>query len=208
MIASPGPAAVGPAASGPRSSWLHRASAGSKLLGLAVLVSGVLLLQEPAAVGVAAIVLLGLYASAGLSPGRAWQQVRPLRWVAIILLAFQTLSSGWETGVVVVGKLALTVALAGLLTLTTATNDLLDVVERMLRPVRFIGINPERAALVLALAIRAVPVVAGLAAQVRDAQRARGLGGSARAYAVPLVVRSMQHADALGEALVARGLDD
>ena len=192
----------------PRASWLHRVSAGAKLAGLAVLIVGILLLGTPVAVGVALLGVVALYASAGLSPRVAWQQVRPLRWVVVILLTFQTLSSGWDTGVLVVGKLVITVALAGLLTLTTPTNDLLDVIERMLRPLRFVGVNPDRAALVLALAIRAVPVVAGLAAQVRDAQRARGLGSSVRAYAVPLVVRSLQHADALGEALVARGLDD
>ena len=73
---------------------------------------------------------------------------------------------------------------------------------------RSLGVDAERVALVLALAVRAVPVVTGLAAEVRDAQRARGLGASPRAYAVPLVVRSLRHADALGEALVARGLDD
>jgi biotin transport system permease protein len=205
---APTPAAAEPAAPAERTSWLHPAPAGAKLFGLAVLVIAVLLLRTPAAVGVALVAVLGLYASVGLSPRRAWQQIRPLRWVVVILLTFQTLSSGWETGVLVVGKLVITVALAGLLTLTTRTNDLLDVIERLLRPLRFMGVNPDRAALVLALAIRAVPVVAGLAAQVRDAQRARGLGGSVRAYAVPLVVRSLKHADALGEALVARGLDD
>ena len=51
-------------------------------------------------------------------------------------------------------------------------------------------------------------LVVGLAEQVRDAQRARGLSASPRAFAVPLVVRSLRHADALGDALVARGVDD
>lgn len=189
-------------------SWLHRAPAGPKLAGLGVLVTGVLLLRGPAAVGLAAVATVGLYGSAGLGPSVVWRQVRPLRWAVGALVVFQTATSGWETATVVVGKLVLTVALAALLTLVTPTSDLLDVIERGLRPLRVVGVNPERAALVLALAMRAVPVVAGLAAEVRDAQRARGLGGSVQAYAVPLVVRSLQHADALGEALVARGVDD
>ncbi len=53
-----------------------------------------------------------------------------------------------------------------------------------------------------------MPVVVGLAEEVREAQRARGLGASPRAFAVPLVVRTLRHADALGEALAARGVDD
>jgi len=63
-------------------------------------------------------------------------------------------------------------------------------------------------ALLISLSVRSISVIAGLAQEVRDAQRARGLGGSARAFAVPLLVRSLRHAEALGEALMARGLDD
>lgn len=189
-------------------SWLHRIGAGTKLAGLAGLVAGIVLLPSPEAIGLAAVATLGLYWSAGIGPLGAWRQVQPLRWIMIVLLTFQTVTAGWETGVLVVGKLVITVALAGLLTLTTPMTELLDVVERLLRPLRLVGGSPERSALVLALAIRAVPVVAGFAAQVRDAQRARGLHASIRAYAVPLVVRSLQHADQLGEALVARGFDD
>ena len=53
-----------------------------------------------------------------------------------------------------------------------------------------------------------VPVVVELAEEVRDAQRARGLSSSPRAFAVPLVIRALRHADELGEARVARGADD
>lgn len=187
-------------------SWLHRAPAAPKLAGLALLVAGVLLLPNPPAVAFAALTVVGLYASARLGPSIVWSQVRPLRWVVLILATFQTVSSGWETATMVVGKLVLTVALAGLLTLTTKMTDLLDVIERMLRHVP--GVNAERVALVLALTIRAVPVVAGLASEVRDAVRARGRGSDIRAYGVPLIVRCLRYSDALGEALVARGLDD
>jgi biotin transport system permease protein len=93
-------------------------------------------------------------------------------------------------------------------TLTTRTTDLVDTVVRAVRPLRRVGVEPERVGLLLALAIRSVPVVAAIAGEVRDAQRARGLSTDPRAYAVPLIIRSLRHADALGEALVARGVDD
>jgi len=60
----------------------------------------------------------------------------------------------------------------------------------------------------LALGMRSVPIVIGVAQEVRDAQRARGAGFAPQAYAVALVVRSLRVATALGDALVARGLDD
>jgi biotin transport system permease protein len=61
---------------------------------------------------------------------------------------------------------------------------------------------------VLALTIRAIPVVSGLAQDVVEARRARGVERSARAFAVPLVIRSVRYADRLGEALAARGVGD
>jgi biotin transport system permease protein len=187
-------------------SWLHRAPASAKLAGLAILATAVLALPSPPAVAAAGAGLLGLYASAGLPPSVLWSQVRPLRWVVLILFGFQALTRSWDVAAMVAGKLVITVALAGLLTLTTRTSVLLDVLERLMR--RIPGVNAERAALVLTLAIRAIPVVASLAAEIRDAQRARGGGLDVRAYGVPLVVRSLRYADSLGEALIARGLDD
>ncbi len=56
--------------------------------------------------------------------------------------------------------------------------------------------------------MRSVPVVAALAQRVRDASRARGREHDVRAFAVPLVVGALRQADALGDALRARGLDD
>ena len=167
----------------------------------------VLFVDSPAGIAAAAGVTVLLYVSAGLAYALP-AQVRPLRWLVVGLVALQALTAGWTAAVTVTGRLVVAVVLAGLITLTTRVVDLLDVFERVLRPLRRVGVDSERVALVLALAIRAVPVVAGLAVEVRDAQRARGPRGSVRAYAVPLVVRTLRHADALGEALVARGLDD
>jgi biotin transport system permease protein len=191
----------------PGRSWLHILPASVKLAGLAAGMVVVLLVDSPAGIAAAAGATALLYLTAGMV-GALPAQVWSLRWLVAGLVALQALTSGWAAAVVVTGRVVVAVVLAGLVTLTTRVVDLLDVFERVLRPLRRLRVDSERVALVLALAIRAVPVVAGLAAEVRDAQRARGLRGSVRAYAVPLVVRTLRHADALGEALVARGLDD
>lgn len=124
--------------------------------------------------------------------------------IAVAQLLFAT----WQLAVSVTATILLLVLAAGLVTLTTTTTALTDVVVRLLGPFRRFGVDPERIGLLLALSIRAVPVVLGLAEQIRDAQRARGLTASPRAFAVPLLVRALRHAQQLGEALTARGLDD
>jgi biotin transport system permease protein len=156
-----------------------------------------------------ALVVVGLlYLAAGLSPATIGRQLRPLLWIGLVTAVFHLVVNGWQRAVVVVGVIAALVLLAALVTLTTRTTDLVGAVVGAARPLRVLRVDPERLGLTIALAIRCVPVVVGLANEVRDAQRARGLTASPRAFAVPLLVRSLRHADALGEALAARGLDD
>ena len=63
----------------------------------------------------------------------------------------------------------------------------------------------QAVALVLSLALTMVPVVGGFVRSVREAQDARGVRLGLRT-ALPILVRTMRHADEVGEALAARGL--
>jgi biotin transport system permease protein len=192
----------------PGTSALHRAPAGLKLLILAAATTLLVALRSPWAVGVCALVVVGGYALARFSVSVLVAQVRPLRWIVLALVPFQWWQGGWRVATVVVGTMLVAVAAAALVTLTTRVIDLLDVVERVAAPLRHIGVRPDRIALLLALTLRTVPVLAATLDDVRDARRARGLERSPRALLVPLVVRTLRHADRLGEALVARGVDD
>lgn len=190
-------------------SLLHRAPAALKLLLLLFAGAGTaLLLDQPWQIAVALGVVLTSYPLAGLGWRAPLQQVRPLLWLLGCVALFHTLASGWTRAVVVVGTVLVLVLLANLVTLTTRTSALVDVVVAAAQPLRALGANPERLGLLLALGIRSVPVVVDLATEIRDAQRARGLTSDLRAFAVPLVVRSLRHADALSEALIARGAED
>ena len=192
----------------PGTSVLHRWRAGWKLAGLGVLLIALVVAASVPAVGVGAAVAALGYAVAGVGWRVALGQVWPLRWFAVVLVAVQWWLSGPQTAAVTVGSLVVAVALAGLVTVTTRVSEMLDVFARLARPLARLGVDPDRVALVLALAVRAVPVVSGLAGEVREAHRARGLPLDPRTVAVPLVVRTLREADAVGEALAARGLDD
>ena len=192
----------------PGTSPLHRLPAAAKLVALLAAGVGSVFVHDPWQVLVALGVTVVLYAVAGLSLGVLARQLRPLLWVGTATAVLQVLVAGWQRAVVVVGLLAVLVLLAALVTLTTRTSDLVDAVVAACRPLRLFRVDPERVGLTIALGVRSVAVVVGLAEEVRDAQLARGLGASPRAFAVPLLVRALRHADALGEALTARGLDD
>lgn len=192
----------------PGDSPVHRAPAGLKL---AVLAAGLLLLAVrpgpvPVLTGAGAVLAAAALAQVGPRPLAA--QVRPLLWLLVPLTALQLWLSGPAGALTVAGGLVVAVAAAGLVTLTTRTEALLDALVTGLRPLRRAGVDPERVALVLALAVRSVPVLVGIGREVQQARAARGAERSVRAFAVPFVIRSLRHADRLGEALEARGVDD
>lgn len=192
----------------PRDSLVHRLPAGTKLLLLVLAAIGVLALRQPWQVAVVLAVTALLYAMARIPWRTALEQVRPLLWFLLALGLFQVVVAGWERAAVVVGGMLTLVLLATLVSLTTRTTDMVDVVVRWLRPLRRVGVDPERMGLLVALGIRSVAVIIELAREVRQAQLARGASSSPLAFIVPLVVRSLRHADRLAEALVARGVED
>ncbi|MEO3868318.1 energy-coupling factor transporter transmembrane protein EcfT [Nonomuraea sp. B12E4] len=192
----------------PGTSPLHRLPAGAKLAGLAVACTVLVLVGSPVALAGAAVVVAALYALSRVGMAAAWAQVRPVRWLAVALFAMQWAFVDLPGAAATTLRVVLAVALAGLVTLTTRTSAMMATLERCLGPARFVGLDPFRLSLLLSLTVRSVPVMAALAGRVREAQRARGVERSLRAFAVPLVVAALRHADALGEALSARGVDD
>jgi biotin transport system permease protein len=192
----------------PGTSLLHRTPAGAKLAAMLAAGAASVFLDEVWQVGVALLLVVAGYVLARIPLRTAVAQLRPLVWIAGAAAVFHLVVSGWERATVVIGVLAVLVLLAALVTLTTRTTAMVDAIVAACRPLRRVGVDPERVGLMLALGVRSVPVVVGLAEEVREAQLARGLTSSPRAFAVPLIVRSLRHADALGEALVARGVED
>jgi biotin transport system permease protein len=189
-------------------SLLHRSAAGVKLIGLLVFSTSLMVWRSPVTVLVCLVVVVGLYGIGGFGVRTFASQVWPLRWIVLFLFPFQWWTAGWQAAVGIVGTLVLAVVGAALISLTTRVTDLLDVISRLLQPFRVVGVDPDRVALLLALTIRAVPVIAGTLQDARDARRARGLERSTRALVTPIVVRTIRHADRVGDALAARGIDD
>ena len=194
----------------PGASPLHRLSAGWKALALAVAGTLAMATQDPRWIAVLLGVTGLLYRVAGVS-WRAWASALcPMLWLFAVLFLVQGLSGDWSAAAVVVLRLAALMALATLVTTTTRVSAMIDAVQTGLRPLRWVGLDPARAALAIALAIRFIPLVAEQLGDIREAQHARGVGRSVTAVAVPLVVRALNTADAVAEAIDARSfrLDD
>jgi biotin transport system permease protein len=191
----------------PGTGWLHRAPAGSKAAALLVVVLAVSLLPSTyVAAAVAGLIAILAYLVSGLGLRELARQVLAVRWVIVITLVGQLIFLTTEAAVANTSRVVAAVLLASLLVLTTRVTALLDAFERGLTPFRRLGVDPQRVALILAVAVNTLPVLTRLAAGVREAQRARGARGGLGTFVVPFLVVSLKHADELGEALTARGV--
>jgi biotin transport system permease protein len=159
----------------------------------------------------AAVVLLGLFV-ARLPAVLLGRQLRLLLWWLVALLAVHVLTTDLDTGVVAVVRLLALVLGAAVVTATTRVTEMVAVVEWLCAPLRLVGVRPARIGLVMAMALRFIPVLADRADAIREAQAARG--GPVRGLratatlVVPLLVSVLRMAHTVGEALDARGADD
>ncbi|MFD4294913.1 energy-coupling factor transporter transmembrane component T family protein [Rhodococcus sp. NPDC058505] len=193
----------------PGRSVLHRLPAGGKLIGLVLFLIGLAaFVRQPWQLAPAAVVVIAGFGIARIPARVVLAQLRPVLWMLAFIAVFQVVFTGWRRALVVCGVLLLSVAVAALVSLTTRVLDMLDALHRILGPFRRFGVDPNRVGLVLAMTIRCIPLLAGLVAEVTEARKARGLGFSLRALAVPVVIGAVRTADAMGEALAARGVDD
>lgn len=190
----------------PGTSVVHRLGAGAKLLALAV-AALVLSLVSPDPWGIAAALagVSALYLLARLPLRVLAAEIWRLRWLVVVLGGALLVFVGPLAAWISTGRVVTIVLLASLLTLTTRMGDLIDVLRRLIAPARRFGVDPESVTMTIALTITMIPVVAGFASQVREAQRARGAARSELHGVVPLMVRTLRHADDVADALAARG---
>ncbi len=123
--------------------------------------------------------------------------------------------AGLNLGILQVGKFLLLVLTASILTMTTTAEEISSGLERLLRPLKIIGISSHDIAMLISLALRFIPTLLDEMKNVSDAQLARGanfnphrLSSKIRAIgylAVPLAISILRRSDELVDAMEARG---
>jgi biotin transport system permease protein len=197
----------------PVASPLHRLPAGVKLLCLAAL--AVLLFARPT-LAVAGAALVGtLVVGVGvarLPVAVLVRQAWALRWFLLALLVVHALTTDLASGAHTVLRLLTLVLAAAVVTATTRVTEMVAVVEWLCAPLRLVGGRPQRVGLLIAMALRFIPVLIERADRIRAAQAARGGAPrgvrALRTTVAPLLVQLLQMAHDVSEALDARGADD
>ncbi len=197
----------------PVASPVHRLPAGVKLLCLAAL--AVLLFARPtltvAGAALAGTLVVGL-GVARLPAAVLARQAWALRWFLLALFVVHALTTDVASGAQTVLRLLTLVLAAAVVTATTRVTEMVAVVEFVCAPLRLVGGRPQRVGLLIAMALRFIPVLVERADRIRAAQAARGGAPrgvrALRTTVAPLLVQLLQMAHDVSEALDARGADD
>ncbi|GAA1445075.1 energy-coupling factor transporter transmembrane protein EcfT [Mycobacterium cookii] len=192
----------------PGDTVLHRLPVGAKVLGLAGLSLAIVLVRDVRAAPAFLAVTLLLAALARVPARSVWRAARGVLLIAVVASLLQW----WWYGGAKAAETFLDLLSLGLaalaLTATTEVNQMVDALARWARPLRVLGIDPDRVGLTVALTIGALPGTIAIARETRDAARARGLDRNPRAYLSPFVIRVVARAHESGDALHARGIGD
>lgn len=209
----------------PGDSWLHRLDARVKLGAVAVVFAAVFLVETPAAAGLVVAALLVVFVAARLDRRPFAVPFAFMAYLALVSTLLWGLLRDTGRVLVAVGPLRLRDAALGygllvgfrivamvlaplVLLASTRQDDLVQALHRC-------GL-PYKGAFALGMTFRMVPVTAGTAMTIRDAQRARGLefdrgNPVARmrknaALLVPLTLLSFERVDRMALAVSTRAL--
>ena len=183
----------------PGNSLIHRMPVGWKLIALAVSLG--LISYVPKGL-ISSLVIAGsvvvLYAVAGLKPIELLKQLWQMKILLLIVLLPQLVFAGIERGSYNTVSVFSGVLLAALVSLTTKTNEIVELIKRITKSQGF--------ALLIALSINSIALVAGFSKSITEAGLARGVKPNPIRQIVTLFVVSLRYADDYAEALAARGV--
>lgn len=223
----------------PTGSLVHRLDPRAKLVSLVLLVAAAVIAADYVNSLVVLLAAGIIVALARLPAGQAFAAVRPVLPLVGVLALLQLLvggrgataggallwswwfvritSSSVQLVIVLALRLVSLVILAGLLTNTTTPGALTMGVERLLRPLRTLGLPSHEIALMGAIALRFLPILGEQMEAIVLAQDARGVGRSAggrwrllanaqrmAALVVPLFADVYRRAEEMAMAMLAR----
>ena len=184
--------------------WLHPVPAWAKLLCVALLSAGLFLTDQLLLLGVATVVCVAIFVSLGQATARVKPMLVGIALASVLLAVFHLFQAHAALAAITVMRLVSAVLLGLALTLTTRHTDLLDVFERMLSPLRRLGVNTDQFALQLTLMLRFTEHFFVQWRRLDDAHRLRtGQSGGFKILA-PLTIQMLLAARRVADALHLR----
>ena len=184
--------------------WLHGVPAAIKLLLFAVLGTMQYWIESTEVLSWSALVCSLVFASLGRAIYPARKLLTSILVAALLILAFHSYMQHFVLGLVSALHLVCASLLGIALTLTTRSEDLLTVFERLLAPLQRVGVKTERVAFQLAMMMRFTELFFVAWQRLDDAHRIRtGKAGGLRLLA-PLTIKMLVCARRVADTLELR----
>ena len=214
----------------PGRSILHRLDPRTKIILLFALIVAIFVAQSWQSYAALSFVTCALIFLSKVPPLTVIKSVKPLIWIILFTLlihcvshdgevlakiyVFKVTAEGVIYGAKISLRLILLIVLSSLLTFTTSPLKLTDATEKLLSPLKKIGVPAHELAMMMTIAIRFVPTLLEETDKIIKAQKSRGLdfdsGGIVKRLRamvpilVPLFLSSFRRADDLALAMEAR----
>ncbi|WP_455477199.1 energy-coupling factor transporter transmembrane component T family protein [Bartonella sp. B41] len=190
-----------------KDTFIHRLKPGVKLLFLTIGATAMFAVSSIPVLILFLLFVALLYGIAKIPLIDVLKQLKSMSLFLILIFAFQVIFRNWYVGLEIILRFITLIFLASLVSLTTKVSDMVNSIETVLKPLQCFGINSSKIGMVLSMAIRFIPVVGKNFSEVREAQRARGFDVNIFAFAMPLIIRTINMASEVAEALEARSYD-
>lgn len=215
----------------PGDSALHRLDPRFKIALAALYITALFVAQGWISYGLMLVISMTAIAVSTIPWRMIIRGLKPVLWIlaftmvihifttkgGVVLWSWRSLSihsEGVRQGIVMAVRLVLLILTTSLLTLTTSPIALTDGLERLLNPLRVIGLPAHELAMMMTIALRFIPTLIEEADKIMKAQMARGAdfesGGlmdrakSLIPLLVPLFISAFRRADELAMAMEAR----
>jgi biotin transport system permease protein len=184
----------------------HRIPAGVKLTVLCTFTIWLFAAHGALSLGLSLAAVVASYAVGGaLFAVTGARMLWPLWPFVVIVGVWHGVTGAAGDGAIIILRMITAVAAANLVTMTTRLDDMMDIVQRLARPLAPLGLPPRRLALAVALVIRFIPVLSQNATKITEAWRARAPRRPRWRILPALTLSAIDDADRVAEALRARG---
>lgn len=190
----------------PRRTWAHGVRAGWKLGALALVSALLFPVDNLTVLSAALLAVIALHVVTGLDVLRyALWMLKPIVVFAAIIGFYHVVTWDIAAGAAIVMRMLLLVALANFVTMTTALDSMIGVIEWLLRPLRYLGVNTHAIGMAIAMVIRFTPALVQKGAALIESWRARSARRPGWRITIPVCLLALDDAEHVSEALRARG---
>lgn len=186
--------------------WLYRVPPRLKLLTLMVFSNALFLTRDLILLGCAVVLAAAILRQTRLPLREIGLRLRPVMLTILLVAAFSYLLLPAHDASVNLLRLTALALLATAVTITVSISQFMDEIALAAAPLERLGlVKAADIGLAVGLVVRFVPEIVNRYHAVRDAHRARGLPVRMATIIVPLVIMTLKDADAIADAIDARG---